>query len=112
MAKYTIGEGAALGWHMLRGAKQAAAADAWTDEDTVDPEIYHRMNRIDEKAQERWELDRSIALRGLDQAKQDLARAEFALRSAKPQDKTAARKVRNTAKQDLARVQRAANKYR
>lgn len=107
--EYTAGERLERARLILKGGRQAAQRGS---EYAVDASVERRIDRIDQRAEERWARGAHIAHQAVDNARTELARAEHALRMAKGSDKTAARRAVNDAKDKARRADSAARKYR
>lgn len=107
--EYTAAERLARARLIVKGGRQVLQRG---HESAVDARVERAIDRIDEKAEQRWARGAQTALTAVDSAETDLARAEHALRMARGPEKTAARQARNTAKDKVRRAQTAARKYR
>lgn len=105
---YTWGEVFGLAGHTARGARQVVK----NGHEHADGGHGDRVERIRDKAVERYERQAAVAFGVLDAAENDLARAEHALRMARGSEKAAARRARNDAKQKRNRADTAARKFR
>ncbi|MEV6737897.1 hypothetical protein AB0N14_13580 [Streptomyces sp. NPDC051104] len=105
--RYTFGEKLDLLRLETKAARRVIAAG---DENAGGSD--RAQNRIHDRAQERWEREAGHAFGQLDTAKDELARAEVALRTARGPEKTAARRARNDAAAKVRRADAAARKYR
>lgn len=105
---YTWGEVLGIANHTVRGARQVVK----NGHESRDGGHGARVDRINERAQERRDRQAAVAFQALDAAENDLARAEHALRVAKGPDKTAARRARNEAKDRARRADSAARRFR
>lgn len=104
--QYTWGERFRLARLEVKAARQVIATG---DENTDD----RRQNRIHDRAEERYYRNADAALGLLRTADNELARAEAALRAAKPgKERDEARRTRNDAKSRQRRADVAARKYR
>lgn len=104
MRSYTGAEKRKRAWLVVRGVKQAAA-------DAVQPGIDRQIDRIDQAAEERGARDQAAMRSQLETAKTAAAAAKAAERTARPDNRQAAKHARRQAEQDLARTQRAARAY-
>jgi hypothetical protein len=106
-AKYTAGEIAKLARLEFKAARRVVAAghEAAGGNDRA-------QDRIHDRAQQRWEREAGVAFNQLEAAENELATAEVNLRSARGEDKAAARRARNDAKDKVRRANNAARKYR
>jgi hypothetical protein len=107
--QYTAGERFERARLIVKGGRQAAQRGS---EHAVDARIENRIDRLDQKAEERYARSAGIALGALESAENELAKAEHALRMAKGPEKAAARRARNDAKAKVRRADSAARKYR
>lgn len=105
---YTWGEVASIAGHALKGGRQVVK----NGHESADGGHGDRSDRIHDKALERRERQAAVAFSTLDSAEDELARAEVALRTARGQEKAAARRTRNDAKSKVRRADSAARKYR
>ncbi|MFF2640332.1 hypothetical protein ACFVUB_11115 [Streptomyces niveus] len=104
MRSYTGAEKRKRAWLVVRGVKQAAA-------DAVQPGIGRQIDRIDARAEERGARE-TVAMRSeLEKAKDAVAAAKVAARTADRHGKQAAREAVKTAEQALKRTQQAARPY-
>lgn len=94
---YTRAEKSKRAWLVLRGAKQALA-------DNVDPRLEHRIDRIDERAEDRGIREARALLQQNEQAKDNLAAAKAKERAAGREERPAARENRKKAEQQLRRT--------
>jgi hypothetical protein len=107
--EYTAGERLERARLVLRGGRQIVRGG---HEDAVDARTERRIDRIDQRAEERWARGAQVAHQAVDTARTELARAEHALRMAKGPEKTAARRAVSDAKGKARRADAAARKYR
>ncbi|MFP3986902.1 hypothetical protein U9R90_05245 [Streptomyces sp. E11-3] len=98
---YTAAERRTRGWLVLRGAKQAVA-------DCVDPSLENRIDRIDERAEDRGRREVTAMARELEAARNNAAAAKAAEQVADRNDKPALRQARRDAEKTLTRVEQAA----
>lgn len=105
---YTWGEVFGIAGHTVRGGRQVVKNGS----EYADGGHGDRSDRIHDKAQERRDRQAVIAFNALDNAEDDLARAEHALRVARGPEKAAARRTRNDAKAKARRADATARKFR
>lgn len=106
---YTWGEVFGIASHAVKGSRQVLK----NGHESADGGHGDRSDRIHDKALERRERQAAIAFNALENAEDTLARAEYALSTAKGgPEKAAARRARNDAKQKLNRANAAARKFR
>lgn len=105
---FTWGEVFSIAGHAIKGGRQVVR----NGHEAADGGHGDRSDRIYDKAQERRDRQAAVAFNALDNAEDDLARAEHALRMARGPEKQAARKARNDAKQQRNRADAAARKFR
>lgn len=105
---YTWGEVLGIAGHAVRGGRQVVKNGS----EHADGGHGDRGDRIHDKALERRERQAAVAFNALDNAQDDLARAEHNLRMARGPEKQAARRARNDAKDKARRADSAARKYR
>lgn len=106
---YTAGERFERARLLIKGGRQAAQRGS---EDAVDAKIENRLDRLDEKAEIRYEREAGQAFGQLEKAEDEVARTKVALRSARGPEKTSARKAHNEAKAKARRADSAARRYR
>ncbi|QXE35895.1 hypothetical protein KQY30_18135 [Streptomyces sp. GMY02] len=105
MRTYTRAERGRRAWLVARGVKQAVAGS-----DAIDPRIPAEIDEIDDRAEDRaWRETKSMATQ-LDQAKNRVAAARTAERTAARGGKDAARKARRDAESALRRTEQAARR--
>ncbi|MEU7345497.1 hypothetical protein [Streptomyces bacillaris] len=103
MYSYTKAESRERRVLFLKGLRQAAA-------DNVDPALRRRIERIDQSAAERGQRELTALHEVQATARQELARAKAAERTAPRTDKAAARQARKDAEQRVKRAERAVHK--
>jgi hypothetical protein len=107
--EYTASERLERARLLFKGSRQIVRGG---HEHAVDGRVERRIDRIDQRAEERWARGAQVAHQAVDSARTELARAEHALRMAKGPDKGAARQAVNDAKDKARRADAAARKYR
>ncbi|MGP3977237.1 hypothetical protein ACTWQF_25140 [Streptomyces sp. 8N114] len=95
---YTPGEKVKRARLLAKGAK-----NAYGDTSAIDLEL----DRIDRVATDRYERERRALDRQIDQAKDELAAAKAAERSARPEERQRAKQARRDAEDRLRRAERA-----
>ncbi|MFE3825239.1 hypothetical protein [Streptomyces sp. NPDC059092] len=103
MPSYTPAERRRRAWLITRGVKQAAA-------DAVSPRIEAEIDRIDARADERGRRETYAMFDQLDQAKDAVAAARTAERTAPRDTRNAARTARKDAEAALRRTEQAARR--
>ncbi|MFD3974660.1 hypothetical protein [Streptomyces cyaneofuscatus] len=103
MHSYTRAESRERGKLFRKGFKQSLA-------DCLDPNIRRRIERIDQAAAERGALELAALHKVQADARQDLAAAKAAERTAPRADKPAAREARKQAEQRVRLAERAVHK--
>ncbi|MCP3820086.1 hypothetical protein NLX86_18895 [Streptomyces sp. A3M-1-3] len=101
---YTPAERRTRAWLVVCGAKQAFA-------DCVDPLIEQRIDRIDERAEDRGYREAAALHRLHEQAKDEVAAAKAAERAASREDRRAARTAREKAERRLRDTERAVRRH-
>ncbi|WP_240627705.1 hypothetical protein [Streptomyces scopuliridis] len=103
MRSYTPAERRRRAWLVVRGVKQSAA-------DAVNPRIEAEISRIDARAEERGWRETDAMHDQLDKAKDQVAAARTAERTATRDGKNAARQARRDAEATLRRTEQAARR--
>ncbi len=103
MHSYTRAESRERGKLFRQGFRQSLA-------DCLDPDIKRRIERIDQAAAERGALELAALHKVQADARQDLAAAKAAERTAPRADKPAAREARKQAEQRVRLAERAVHK--
>jgi hypothetical protein len=106
---YTAGERFERARLIAKGGRQVFQRGS---EDAVDAKIENRIDRLAQRAEERYQREAGQAFGLLDAAEDEVARTKVALRAARGSEKTAARKAYNDAKAAARRADSAARRYR
>jgi hypothetical protein len=106
---YTAGERFERARLIVKGGRQAVQRGS---EELVDAKIENRLDRLDAKAEERYEREAGMAFRQLDAAENEVSATKLALRAARGSDRAAARRAHNDAKAKARRADSAARRYR
>lgn len=100
--RYTRSEKTKRAGLLARGIKQALAGA-----DAIDPRIERKIDRLDARAEDRYEREITAHIRQLDAARSEAAAARARERAAAPSERSAARRDRQAAEEVVKRAERA-----